>query len=236
MRSRWSVKSADNAGCRGKAGSQEKDCLQPSEAPGDSQAGSLRARLLHMATGEALSLPSSPSERTELQGTGRSSEGLWSTLNGIPLPLVSYPDHSLSDNTWLGSPSNLSWISSAKDSEMKLGWAHSIPNGTLVWVPLCLPVGEVGGKPVTGPCIHHLNLSWVRTGAPHEALVMQRWTGQSQPWRNDRISREGGLGSIFLMTPFSESLPCHSKDTEQTKWMAPDVQKHPSKFLPEKSL
>lgn len=69
---------------------------------------------------------------------------------------------------WLGSPSNLSWISSAKDSDMKLGWAHSIPNGTLAWVPLCLPVGEVGGKPVTGPFIHHLNLSWVRSGASHE--------------------------------------------------------------------
>lgn len=186
MRSRWSIKSADNVGCRSKAGSQEKDCLQPSEAPGDSQAGSLRAPLLHMATGEALSLPSSPSERTELQGIVRSSEGLWSTLNRIPLPLVSYPDHSLSDNTWLGSPSNLSWISSAKDSEMKLRWVHNIPNGTLVWVPLCLP--GWGWRKTCNWSMHSsfkpfLSKDWGSTWGSSDA-EMNRSVSALEKWQN----------------------------------------------------
>lgn len=118
---------------------------------------------------------------------------------------------------WLGSPSNLSWTSSAKDSDMKLGWAHSIPNGTLVWVPLCLPVGEVGGKPVTGPFIHHLNLSWVRTEAPHEVsdAEMNRSVSALEKWQNlqGRRPREYFFDDSILRVT---TMPCTGHRMEGT--------------------
>lgn len=73
-----------------------------------------------------------------LQGSGRSGDGLRLTVNGMLLPLVSSSSSQhVRDDTWLSSPPYSSWISPARDPEMKLGWAQNTPNGMLVWVPLC---------------------------------------------------------------------------------------------------
>lgn len=64
--SRWSVKSADNAGYRGKADSHRKRTIcSPLEACWDSHARSSQSSASANGTREALFLPSSTSERTQ---------------------------------------------------------------------------------------------------------------------------------------------------------------------------
>lgn len=97
----------------------------------------VRALSLRMATQQVLSFPSSPSERTQVQGSGRLSVGVRSRSKWDASSV--YLDHGVSDNAWLGSPPDSSWISPAREAEMKLRWAHTSPNGMLVWVPPFVP-------------------------------------------------------------------------------------------------
>lgn len=95
---RWSVKSADNAGCRSEADShRERTACSPLEAPWDSQAKSSHSS--PSANGYTRStLPSITTLREgwnckALEDPARD----WGvTLNGMPLPVVSYLDDSIS--------------------------------------------------------------------------------------------------------------------------------------------
>lgn len=102
-------------------------------------------------------------------------------LNGVPLPLVSYLGHSISNNACLGSPCNSTESHLLKILKWNSGGTHIIPNGPF-GLSLSVPFWWAKVErnllmPIPGGFIHNLSLSWVWTQAPCEAVVTQ--TSQS---------------------------------------------------------
>lgn len=194
--------------------SQGKDCLQSS----GSTLGLTGRKQSPLSFCKWLHKKHSPfhhhSQRgLELQGSGRSGEGLrsYSKWDAFACSVLSRWQY-ISDNAWLGSPPHSSWISPARDPEMKVGWAHSIPNGMLVRVPLCLLVGKAGQKPCNWYIHSSFKPSQSKGSGPisgsSDAKMKREWF---LPWRNDKISREGGLRSTSLRAPLSEPPWGHSQ-------------------------
>lgn len=184
-----------------------------------------------MATHGALPFPSSPSEKA---GTARlwkirwrsDDHGKWDAF----APSVIFIT-VLSDSAWLSSPPH-SWISPARDPEMKPGWAQSIPNGTLChssgggWREILSLVNSCTSEPFlsmgSGPC---------------ETLVRQRRTGHGLSPGGIKESPGKEASGVFLWwlhyQSHHDAIP---RDTGQAKWRHLMYKRHPPKYLPKKSL
>lgn len=185
-----------------------------------------------MATHGALPLSFlTPQRRLELQGSGRSGEGLTSMVNGMRPPLVlSSSQYSVTVPDWallLTPESHLPGI---------LKW--NLGEHRVFLMERCaIPVGEAGGKPCHGSIHAPVNLSWVRAQAPCETLVRQRWTGHGLGPGGMKEPPGKEASGVFLWWLHSQSHhDAIHRDTGQAKWRHLMYKRHPPKYLPKKSL
>lgn len=120
--------------------SQEKDCLQSSGGMlGLTGRKQSKLCLCKWIQEKHYPFHHQPQGGPKRQGSERSSEHLWSHCKWDAFAPGVLP---WSQTILTGSSPNSSWILPARDPEMEHRWAHTIPNGVLVWVPLCHPSGQ----------------------------------------------------------------------------------------------
>lgn len=128
------------------------------------------------------------------------------------MPLVSYLDHNISDNAWLGLllilPESyllriLKWNPGEHTLLLMERWSESL---------CAILVGEVGGKSSNWSLHSSFKPFLGMDSGPTWGSSDEKTNRlQSLPWRKDRISREGNLWSYFFDDSILEPLWCHSQ-------------------------